>query len=210
MIKTFQSCIFIIFKKIGLKFNYIKLQNFINNLFILIEKFLVKFDKLIPYYISFYNNMLENEIGFVDINNIKKILHIGCGSIPSTSYYLAKKYKINIIGVDCDLKSVQNVKYYLKKYKFDNFEIKYNNANDISMNNYDLIIISQGVDNLKLLLNNISKNIKKDVFVIIRIFGNADSSDLVKNIQFINKFKIINILYQEKYGFLYSVILKSI
>lgn len=197
-----------ILRRISIKFNVNKLIKFVDLGFILIEKFAVKFDKLLPIYLEFNDKMIENEIELAKISNKDKILHIGCGAIPATSILLAKKTGAQIIGIDKDLSSINQALICLSKLKLsDKVQVKHSDAHTFPIHMFDLIIVSQGVKPYYETLKHIAQSIKPNAKVIFRtsstIKGEISESDM-----FIKKiFLIDKIVFQKQNGLLLSILL---
>jgi len=195
-------------KKIGIKFDAHKLKKFIDLSFILVEKIIVKLIKLLSFYLDFYEDMVENEISLADISKDDKILHIGCGSVPATSIIIAKKTKAQVTGIDNKLISVKQALNLISSQDLSNkIKIIHADALDYPLENFNLIIISQGVEPYNKILKRISTNIKKDERVIFRTTSTHDGKLNEKDVFLNDLFKINKIIKQEKNGLLISVLL---
>jgi precorrin-6B methylase 2 len=154
--------------------------------------------------------MTENEIKLANITEKDKILHIGCGPFPATSIVLAKKTRAKITGIDINKKSVNQAIYFVSKYSLSNqIEIKHADANHFSVENFDLILISQGIKPHEEILKYISQKIKQNTRVIYRTICNMNGN-ICQNDMFLNDiFKIVQIEYNKKNGLLVSILLKK-
>lgn len=200
-----------IFQKIGVKLDYHKLKKYIDFGFVIIEKAIVNLPKLSFLYFDVYNNMIDNEIALAGISKDKSVLHIGCGPIPATSILLTKKTDAKIIGIDNNLHSIKKAKIYVKNSGFsDKIQIKHADAKDFPIENFDVIIVSQGVKPIKVLLMHISKSMKEDALVIYRT-STTPSGEISKNDFFIKDvLKIDKSIAQKKNALLISILLKKI
>ena len=194
--------------KIGIKFDPYKLKKINDIGFIIIEKLVIKLNKLIPLYLDFYNNMIDNEIALADISVNNNVLHIGCGPIPATSILITKKTDAHVSCIDKNPKSVQQAQILLKKLGIaNNIQVFHAGALNYPLKEYDLIIISQGVKPYYEILNYISKFIENDTKVIFRTSSSIDS-DIVDKDLFLKKiFVIKKIIPQKKNGLLISILL---
>ncbi len=196
--------------KIGVKFNAHKLKIFIDKGFIIVEKIITKLIKLIPFYLDFYEEILEKEIILADISKNDKIVHIGCGSIPATCILITKKTNASIIGIEKNEHSVKHAKQCVSQLNLsDKIEIKLSDASDFSIKNFDLIIIAQGITPYREILEKISKDIKKDARVVFRtsskISGEFSENDLfLKDI-----FKIDKMVCHKQNSLLISILLQK-
>ena len=197
-----------ILKRISVKFNVHKLIKFVDLGFILIEKFAVKLDKLLPFYLEFNDKMIENEIELAKISNKDKILHIGCGAIPATSILLAKKTGAQVTGIDKDIFSIKQALICLSKLNFsDKVQVKHAEAQTFPVQMFDLIIVSQGVKPYCETLKYISQSMKPDARVVFRT-SSTINGELSENDRFINDiFRVNKIVYQKQNGLLLSILL---
>ena len=195
-------------QKISIKLDAHKLKKFVDLVFIIIEKILVKFRKLHPFYFDFYDEMTENEINLANISEDDTILHIGGGPIPATSILLAKKSGARVTSIDNNLRSVkQAISCVLEAGVADKVQIQYAEANSFPVDKFDVIIISQGTRSYKELLQHISQSMKDDTRVIFRT-STSPSGEIVQNDLFLkDMFKIGKIVAQEKNGLLVSILL---
>ncbi|HVQ01483.1 MAG TPA: hypothetical protein VMT57_08215, partial [Candidatus Thermoplasmatota archaeon] len=77
-------------------------------IFIFMEKIVVKFPSLLTAYIEYYEDIVENEIRLAKITKHDSVLHIGCGSLPSTSLLIAKMTDASTIGIDKNPSAVRD------------------------------------------------------------------------------------------------------
>lgn len=199
-----------ILQKLGIKFDVHKLKKFNDLGFVIIEKIIIKLEKFHPLYLDFYEEITENEIKLANISENDKILHVGCGSFPATSIILAKKTGAKITCIDINNKSVKQAQIFVSKYNLsDQIEIKNADANQFPVENFDLILLSQGIKPHKKILKNISQTIKPNTRVIFRTTCNIDGN-LCQNDMFLNElFEIVQIEYNKKNGLLISILLNK-
>jgi len=197
-----------VLEKISIKFNVQKLKKLVDFGFIIIEKIVVKLNKLLLIYLDFNEKMIENEIKLAKISKDDKILHIGCGPIPVTSILLAKKIGANITAIDNDFFSVKQALVCLSKFNIsNNVQIKHAEADTFPVQMFDLIIISQGVTPYYETLNHIAKSIKPNARVIFRT-SSTSNGELFESDMFIKDiFLVDKIIYQKQNGLLLSILL---
>lgn len=195
-------------QKIGIKLDAHKLKKYIDLGFIVIEKILVKFQKLYPLYFDFYGEMTENEINLANISENDIILHIGGGPIPATSILLAKKSGARVTSIDNNLRSVkQAISCVLESGVADKVQIQYAEANNFPVVNFDVIIVSQGIRPYKELLQYISKSMRDDARVIFRTSTSPNGEIVQKDLFLKDIFKISKIVAQKKNALLISILL---
>jgi len=192
------------------KFNAHKLKKFVDFGFIMVEKVVVKLNKLLPMYLIFYEKMVKNEIALANISKNDNILHIGCGPIPATSILIIKNTKASVTGIDHDKSSVKQADICISKFNFsDKANVKHAEATNFPVQNYDLIIISQGIKPYNRILEYISRSMKQNSRVILRS-SSADNIRLSKNDVFLKDiFTIKKIIAQKQNGSLISILLNK-
>lgn len=197
-------------EKISIKLDSHKLKKINDFLFIFIENILIKFDKIVHIYLDFYKPMVENEIIFAHITNKDNILHIGCGPVPSTSIYIAKRTDANITAIDKNLLSTKKAQTLILKLKlFSKIHIIHANALNFSIEKFNLIIISLGIKSYEDILKYISQNMRNDTRVIVRTNSLIDGSLAEKDIFLKEIFTIDKIIPQKKNGLMISVLLSK-
>ncbi len=154
--------------------------------------------------------MIENEITLADISKEKKVLHIGCGSIPATSILLIKKTGVQITAIDRNPRSVNQARLcVLKTGVADKIQIVYGDGKIFPVENFDIIIISLGVKPIKEILKHIALSMKDDAHVIFRT-SSSPNGEIAKNDLFIKDiFNIDKIVAQKKNALLISIMLSK-
>lgn len=185
-----------------------KLKFFIDIVFSTCEKIFSKFDILLLLYIDSYLESIRNEIQFANISGNLKILNMGCGSIPATCIFIAKETNAKITGIDKNLESVNRAKIIISKLKLEErVEIKHSNAMNFQLNDFDIIIIGNGINPYYNVLEHVTTNMKDDAIVIFRTFshhnGELESKDYFLN----NLFILGKITSHKNSGSLISVLL---
>ena len=197
-------------ERISVKLDAHKLKPLVDIIFIFSEKIIVKLEKLLSFYLDFYETMIENEIKLANICKNDKILHIGCGAIPATSILLVKKTNADIVAIDKDLKSVEQAKMLLSKIGLsDKIRIIYADASNFPIKIFDLIIVSQGIKPHDIVLKKIAKNIDNKNRVIFRTSSTYDKKLSPKDLFLENIFIINDVVSQEKNGLMISVLLSK-
>ena len=197
-------------EKIGVKFDSYKLKKFNDLGFIVIEKIVVKLDKLLPFYLDFYRVMVENEINLANISKNDTVLHIGCGPIPSTSILLAKIIGAQITAIDKNSHSVDQARLCVSKTDVsDKIKIVHGDAIFFPVENLDIIIVSMGVKPIKNILKRIAKSMKDDAYVIFRT-SSSPNGEIAKNDLFIKDiFNVNKVVAQKKNALLISILLSK-
>jgi len=197
-------------EKISVKFDFHKLKKLNDLGFIIVEKIVVNLDGLLPVYLDFYKEMVENEIILANISKKDEILHIGCGSVPSTSILISKKTDSRVTAIDKKYKSVKQAKKLLSRLNLsDKIEIEHKDVSKFHLEKFDLIIVSQGIKPYNETLDHISKTMKNGARLILRTTSSSDGN-LADKDSFLNEiFHIGKIVNQKKNGLLISVLLSK-
>jgi 2-polyprenyl-3-methyl-5-hydroxy-6-metoxy-1,4-benzoquinol methylase len=195
-------------EKIGVKLDPYKIKKYVDFSFIIIEKAIVNLQKLQYVYFDFYSDIIKNEIALAGISKDKKILHIGCGPIPATSILIAKKTDAQITCIDKDPNSIKKATLCVSYNGLsEKINVVNSNAESFAADDYDIIIVSQGVNPIKKILNLINKSIKDDACVIYRT-SFSPSGDISKEDVFIKDiFNIKKIVAQKKNALMVSILL---
>jgi len=209
-LKIMERIITFLIVRIGIKFDAYKLKKLIDFGFIITEKIISNLKNLIPFYLDFYEEIVNSEVDLADISKNDHVLHIGCGSIPATSILLEKKIGPQITGVDNNLPSINQALKLLTMIKLsDKIKILYGDALNFPIEEYDLIIVSQGIKRYDRVLENISKSMKKNAKVIFRTSSDINGK-LTVNDRFIEKiFSIKGIIPHRKNGLLITILLQK-
>ena len=177
-----------------------------DKLFIVLERILSS-SFLRHVYINFFEKATLEEFDKVEINENERIIHIGCGPLPNTLITLAKYRNAKYFGIDKDKKSTILARKVIEEYDLENIIIEEGDALDYSFENFDIIIISFGVEPKEVVFEKIRKETKKDVIIIFR--KQWDFMDLVYGRKdFIpHGFKVLN--YHHRRDMLKSYILQK-
>ena len=195
-------------EKISIKLDADKLKKLSDLVFILIEYIIIKFDKIIPIYLDFHIPIIENEIKLANISNKDKILNIGCGPIPATSIYIAKKTNADVTAIDKNLQSVKKAEKLILKLKLkEKINFIHANALDFPLQKFDIIIVSLGTKEYDEVLKYISQNMKDDARLIVRIGSSINGNLVEKHLFLKDLFTLDKIIPQKKNGLLISVLL---
>ena len=195
---------------VGIKFDPFKIKKIVDCFFVLVEKTIIKIDGFLSFYLSFYEQMIENEIELVDIDSGKKVLHIGCGSVPATCILISEKTKCNVVGIDNDLKAVKQANNLIRKRDLlDKINICLAEGEEYPVDSFDVIIVSQGIKPSFEILKKIALSIQKTSCVIYRTNILKDGSLSDEDACIRDFFEIKKVVHQKNNALLASVLLKK-
>lgn len=176
--KKLQAFLSFLLNDVSDKFDAIALKSIVDKLFIITEKIIIHFPKFLPFYINYYQDIIDQEIKLANITSKSLILHVGCGSIPASSMLLAQKTNASVVGIDRDAHAIKKAKMCIKTLHLsDKITVKKKDATKINLSSFDVILISQGIMPKQLFLQQLSKKISNNQLVILRSFSQHQSLD---------------------------------
>jgi len=83
------------------------------------------------------------EMEIFEISKSKKILHIGCGSYPITSFTLSNMNSGKIVGIDKSNNAIKRATRFISDKNLDEcISIKYGDGSNFPLGGFDTIIVS--------------------------------------------------------------------
>ena len=197
-------------KTIGRNINAFALKFISDYLFITVEKIIVKLPLLLSPYITYYEDIVDKEIKIAKITRKDNVLHIGCGSIPSTSLLIAQKTRAPTIGIDKNVPTVQDAQNCVHALHQENqIQIHHADALTYTMQSSDVIIVSQGIEPRYEVLEHIAKTIGHNTRVIFRTFSSKNDNITKEDAVLRTLFSIQDIVAHPQHGILISVLLRK-
>jgi D-arabinose 1-dehydrogenase-like Zn-dependent alcohol dehydrogenase len=197
-------------KTIGRKMNAFALKFISDYLFIVVEKILVKLPLLLSTYITYYEDIVDKEINIAKITRQDNVLHIGCGSIPSTSLLIVQKTRARTIGIDKNISTVQDAQNCVHALHQENrIQMHHADALTYTMQSSDVIIVSQGIEPRYEILEHIAKTIGSNTRVIFRTFSSTNNDITKEDAILSSLFSIETIVAHPQHGILISVLLRK-
>ena len=135
-----------------------------DKIFIMLEKFLKPFHRA---YINLYEKMTLEEFEMVNITKESNVLHIGCGPIPNTLIILAKNIPANYVGIDKSKEAVEMAREMVRKYGV-NIKIEHGDALTYPLKDFDIIIVSFGVEPSSKIFERIQRDMRDNAFILYR------------------------------------------
>ncbi len=138
-----------------------------------VEKILVHHRFLSKLYFIFFQKMTLDEFSMIDLPPGASVINIGCGSFPHTIILLARERGWMLTGVDKDKKAVENAQRVIKEYTCnDTIKIIHGEGRDVDVVQFDLIILSHGIEPKKEILEHLGNQMKKDALLLYRTVSN--------------------------------------
>jgi tRNA A58 N-methylase Trm61 len=145
------------------------LKSFMDPVFVIVEKIAGKFEAFAHYYLSMYDEMIDQEIILANITDCDKILVIGCGSVPATSILLAKKTDAQIIALDHDESAIIKAKDIINWFDVEkNITLVFAEGMDYPVDDFSVVIISYGIKEPETIIRHLKENISSNCRIIYR------------------------------------------
>ena len=119
-------------------------------------------------YINFFERATLEEFEMVDIGEGDNVLHIGCGSLPNTLITLARNFPASYTGIDVDGEAVEIARDAVREYGLKNVEIERGDAISYPLKDFNIIIISYGVEPKEAVFRRLKNETKEDVRIVYR------------------------------------------
>ena len=157
------------FSRIADHFRAGALKSFMDPVFVIIEKIAGKFEIFASYYLSMYDEMIDQEIELANVTSTDRILVIGCGSVPATSILLAKRTDAQIIALDHDDAAIQKAKELISWFQVEkNISPVFAEGMNYPLDDFSVIFISYGVKDPENILLYIQENCAPKTKIIYR------------------------------------------
>jgi protein-L-isoaspartate O-methyltransferase len=118
------------------------------------------------------------------------VLHLGCGSVPSISVFIAQETDACIVGIDNNSIAVRLAQRYIKKKGLaDRITIRFGDGMDFPVHEFDAIFIAISVWPIDRVLYHLGKNAKSSVQIICK-GAKEDIALLLKQKEFQDMFSL--------------------
>ena len=207
MKERLHALMFFLLNDVGNKFDANALKSVVDKLFILSEKLVILFPSFLPYYINYYDDIIDKEIKVAQITKESSVLHVGCGSIPASSILIAIKTGAYVHGIDKDAKAVKKAARIIHQMEAS-FEVEFNDALTMNLSGFTVILISQGIQPKQSFLKELSKKLSSDQMVILRSFSSDAAIDETDTFLY-DFYEITDIITHTTHGSTVTIIMKK-
>ena len=133
------------------------------------EKKCLNIPLLFKLYSIQYNHILNREIELGKLRKEDVILNIGCGAMPFTAIYLAKKTKAQIIAIDIDEEAIANAKKCIKKLGLENqIKICKGDGSEAKFDHFTAVVVALQAEPKERVLDNLLNQAKNGTRFIFR------------------------------------------
>jgi protein-L-isoaspartate O-methyltransferase len=145
------------------------------------------------------------EIHMLNITPMEKVLHLGCGALPSATLFIAKEKKTHVVGIDNNTIVVKLAQSYIKKKHLSNLvTIEYGDGVNYPIHTFDVIYIAINVWPIDSVLLHLAQTMKPTARILCKGSHN-DIAALLKEKEFQSLFSVKSFLeYPKAQSFLLS------
>jgi protein-L-isoaspartate O-methyltransferase len=198
----------IVFKRIGSKVRTNALKGLMDIVFIVFEKIGSKFDVIGQIYLKLYHDIVAKETALVHLSKKDKALVIGGGSLPATPVLLALSTDATIVSIDRDRTAVKEATQYVRTHHLEkNLSIVYADGLHYPVQLYDVIFVLYGVKQPETMLQHIAGQITEKTRVVLRVITDAHGALTDKTIDVTEHFIIKDRVRTETLGSFESLLL---
>jgi precorrin-6B methylase 2 len=156
--------------------------------------------------ISFFDNHLTRwrksvflqEIQLLDISPGDKVLHLGCGALPSASVFIAQGKDVSVTGVDNNRIAMRLAQSYIKrKHLSDRITIEYGDGLTYPIHDFDAIFIAINVWPIDRVLMHLAETMKPTARILCK-GSHHDVAALLKKKEFQTRYTIVSQLQHLK------------
>jgi D-arabinose 1-dehydrogenase-like Zn-dependent alcohol dehydrogenase len=147
----------------------LKIKDFVDYAFRMAEITLTRITQFADLYTGYYQHMIRDESSMAHISSSTSVLHIGCGAIPNTAVTLANSIGAKITALDNDINAVKKAKQYVKNSHLQQkIKVAIGDGTNYPIQNFEVIIISLGVEPIRKVLQNIASSANSNTKIIYR------------------------------------------
>ena len=142
--------------------------------------------------------VFSREIHMLNITPMEKVLHLGCGALPSATIFIAKDKNAHVVGIDNNTIAVKLAKSYIKKKDLTNLvTIEYGDGVNYPVHTFDVIYIAINVWPIDSVLLHLAQTMKPTARILCKGSHN-DIAALLKKKEFQSLFSVKSLLEHPK------------
>jgi len=142
--------------------------------------------------------VFSREIHMLNITPTEKVLHLGCGSLPSATIFIAKDKNAHVVGIDNNAIAVKLAQSYIKKKDLTNLvTIEYGDGVNYPVHTFDIIYIAINVWPIDSVLLHLAQTMKPTTRILCKGTHN-DIAALLKKKEFQSLFSVNSTLVHPK------------
>jgi len=200
----------IVFKQIGAKIPTNSLKRLMDRLFIIVEKIGNNFSVFSSFYLSMYEELVDQEIAMARLSSEHRILVIGSGALPATAILYAQKTHAKIITIDRDQQTICQAIRFIQQFQLgDRLIMVHADGFSYPLDNFDVIVVLYGVKRQQGILEHIAQHMNKDTQVIFRTMADTQGKFLDPQLDIAQYFLIKKHVRSEALGSFDSFLLQK-
>jgi len=158
--------------------------------FYYLEIFSVKSGWVHRLYMRWIGDIFVDEFHMARVTAQDKVLHIGCGPLPTMSVLAAKETQSKIVAIDINRNALQHAKHYIaKQHLSDTINVVYGDGTTYPVNSFDVIFIATNVTPVEGVFRNLTIGAKSQARIVCRDLGHG-VTHLLQNQEFSPYFSI--------------------
>jgi len=131
-------------------------------------------------YIRFHAPSVNKELSLLHIKSTDRVLHIGCGAIPYTSFFIAQETGAHVTGIDHKPPIVKNAVHVLHRYsQSNNISITRGEGTTYDVSSFDIIIVSYGIAGQERIVRHVLSSSKPGTRVLVRTSTAKQNASLI-------------------------------
>jgi precorrin-6B methylase 2 len=185
-------------------------KDFMDLLFIVLEKVGSKFQVVSALYLDLYRDIVSKELALLQLTKNTKVLVIGGGSLPATPMLLTMATGTSIDIIDKDPEAVTTGQQFILSYHLeDKLKVINTNALQYPLTPYDVIIILYGVKQPNKVLQYIASQVSEKTRVILRVITDDQGNIADKTLDLSSRFIIKDRVRSTTLGSFESLLLQK-
>jgi precorrin-6B methylase 2 len=185
-------------------------KDFMDLLFIVLEKVGSKFQVVSALYLDLYRDIVSKELALLQLTKNTKVLVIGGGSLPATPMLLTMATGTSIDIIDKDPEAVTTGQQFILSYHLeDKLKVINTNALHYPLTPYDVIIILYGVKQPNKVLQYIASQVSEKTRVILRVITDDQGNIADKTLDLSSRFIIKDRVRSTTLGSFESLLLQK-
>ena len=134
--------------------------------------------------------VFSREINMLNITPTEKVLHLGCGALPSATIFIAKDKNAHVVGIDNNSIAVKLAQSYIKKKDLTNLiTIEYGDGVNYPVHTFDVIYMAINVWPIDSVLLHLAQTMKPTARILCKGSHN-DITAFLKKKEFQSLFSV--------------------
>lgn len=199
--RLFSTLQILIFKQVGKKITTNALKNIMDFFFIIFEKVGCKFEVISGIYLKLYQEIVAEEAAMAQITSQDKVLVIGSGSLPATPVLIARNTQAQTTTIDKDCKAVKEASQYVKNHHLETLlSVECADGFTYPLEQFTVIVVLYGVKHPAEMLNQLASRISQNTKVIYRTITDPQGKITDKTLDLSGYFHIKDHVHTETLG----------